>query len=126
MFSRPAYQAFVQRTGERTTPDVAMVADPNTGVAVYTIAPSTGQGFWQVLGGTSLSAQLFGGLVAIADQGRATPRGGHPGWPQPDPSRPLLTPLVRLPRRDPGLDGIPRRRLATTWPPGEGRSPRPS
>ncbi len=69
--SRPAYQAFVQRTGRRTTPDVAMVADPNTGVAVYTIAPSTGQGFWQVLGGTSLSAQLFGGLVAIADQGRA-------------------------------------------------------
>jgi len=69
--SRPAYQVFVQRTTHRTTPDVAMVADPNTGVNVYTIPPSSGQGYWQVLGGTSLSAQLFGGVVAIADQGRA-------------------------------------------------------
>ena len=71
VYPRPAYQTFIQRNAKRSTPDSSMVADPQTGVAVYTISPSTGQGYWQILGGTSLSAQLFAGLVAIADQGRA-------------------------------------------------------
>jgi subtilase family serine protease len=69
--AEPSYQRSVQRSGRRSTPDVAMDGDPATGVAVYTISPSTGQGSWAAVGGTSLSAQLFGGLVAIADQGRA-------------------------------------------------------
>ena len=69
--AEPSYQRSVQRSGRRSTPDVAMDGDPATGVAVYTISPSTGQGSWAVVGGTSLSAQLFGGLVSIADQGRA-------------------------------------------------------
>ena len=67
----PSYQRTVQRTGRRATPDVAMVADPNTGVPVLVLDPSTGQGSWGTYGGTSLSAQLFGGLIAVADQGRA-------------------------------------------------------
>ena len=33
--------------------------------------PSSGQASWGVYGGTSLSTQLFGGLIAVADQGRA-------------------------------------------------------
>src|SRR5271157_3956660 len=65
------YQRTVQRKGRRSTPDVAMVADPNTGVPVVVNDPSTGQVTWGIYGGTSLSAQLFGGLVAVADQGRA-------------------------------------------------------
>jgi len=67
----PSYQRTVQRKGRRATPDVAMVADPNTGVPVLVLDPSTGQGSWGTYGGTSLSAQLFGGLIAVADQGRA-------------------------------------------------------
>jgi subtilase family serine protease len=67
----PAYQRAVQRSGRRSTPDVAMVADPNTGVPVLVLDPSSGQASWGVYGGTSLAAQLFGGLIAVADQGRA-------------------------------------------------------
>ncbi len=67
----PTYQKGVQRKGRRSTPDVAMVADPNTGVPVLVADPSTGQGSWGIYGGTSLSTQLFGGLIAVADQGRA-------------------------------------------------------
>ncbi len=67
----PGYQRAVQRRGRRSTPDVAMVADPNTGVPVLVLDPATGQGSWGIYGGTSLSAQLFGGLIAVADQGRA-------------------------------------------------------
>ena len=47
-----------------------MDADPNTGVAVVLITPSNAQASWQLVGGTSLSAQLFAGVVAVADQGR--------------------------------------------------------
>jgi subtilase family serine protease len=68
--ARPYYQSSVERNRGRATPDVSMVADPNTGVSVYTISPSNGSGSWQIYGGTSLSAQLFGGLVAIVNQGR--------------------------------------------------------
>jgi subtilase family serine protease len=68
--AEPNYQRSVQGSGRRSTPDVAMVADPATGVPVYTISPYTGSGYWRVFGGTSLSAQLFGGLVAIANEGR--------------------------------------------------------
>jgi hypothetical protein len=66
----PSYQRIVQGSGRRTTPDVSMVADPGTGIPVYTISPNTATGYWQIFGGTSLSAQLVGGLVAIANQGR--------------------------------------------------------
>jgi subtilase family serine protease len=67
----PGYQAGVQRSGRRSNPDVSMVADPNTGVPVLVMTPSTGQAYWGVYGGTSLSTQLFGGLVAVVNQGRA-------------------------------------------------------
>jgi subtilase family serine protease len=69
--SEPAYQTSVQRTGRRSTPDVSMDADPNTGVAVVFITPASAQASWQLVGGTSLSAQLFAGVLALADQGRA-------------------------------------------------------
>jgi subtilase family serine protease len=78
--SEPSYQESVQTTGQRSTPDVAFVADPNTGVAVYETPPSGGQGqggqtmtqgSWQVVGGTSLGAPAWAGIIAIVDQGRA-------------------------------------------------------
>jgi subtilase family serine protease len=67
----PSYQYSAQSSGWRTVPDVAMDGDPYTGCMVYSTAPSTGRGSWQVIGGTSASAPMFGALIAIADQGRA-------------------------------------------------------
>jgi hypothetical protein len=68
----PTYQQAAQSTGQRSTPDVAFLADPATGVAVYSTVPSSGQGSWQVVGGTSLGAPAWAGIMAIVDQGRAT------------------------------------------------------
>jgi subtilase family serine protease len=72
MFERePSYQRSVQQTGQRCTPDVAFDADPNTGVEVYSTPPGSSQGSWQVVGGTSLGAPSWAGIIAIVDQGRA-------------------------------------------------------
>jgi hypothetical protein len=67
----PSYQAGVQQTGFRTIPDVAFDADPNTGVAVYDSYNNTdNSGPWVEIGGTSLGAPAWAGLIAIANQGR--------------------------------------------------------
>ncbi|MGA2255638.1 MAG: S53 family peptidase, partial [Thermoguttaceae bacterium] len=69
--AEPAYQAGVQSTGSRTTPDVSFVADPATGVWIadtYNLDPSNP---WEVVGGTSLSAPAWAGLVALVNQGRS-------------------------------------------------------
>jgi hypothetical protein len=73
--SQPAYQArFVSAfsTTNRTYPDVAALADPATGAAVYdstTLGAGTG---WVPggVGGTSLACPLWAGFVGIANQGR--------------------------------------------------------
>jgi hypothetical protein len=65
----PSYQSSVQSTGRRTVPDVSFLADPNTGIAVYTTNPSDGQGGWQVVGGTSVGTPSWAGIIAIIDQG---------------------------------------------------------
>jgi len=44
----------------RTAADVAAVADPNTGVAVYV------QGDWAVVGGTSASSPIVAAMIALA------------------------------------------------------------
>ena len=76
--AEPSYQESVQQTGQRSTPDVAFDGDPYTGVAVYETPPAgqgrwqqTTQGSWQVVGGTSLGAPSWAGIIAIVDQGRA-------------------------------------------------------
>jgi len=66
----PAYQQGVQSTGSRTTPDVSQVADPATGAWIadpYNLDPSNP---FEIVGGTSLSAPAWAGLLAIANQGR--------------------------------------------------------
>ena len=69
--TQPAYQQGVQQTGNRTIPDVSFVADPNTGVAIYDSYNNTdGSGPWVEIGGTSLAAPAWAGLIAIANQGR--------------------------------------------------------
>jgi subtilase family serine protease len=69
--AEPSYQRSIQGTGKRSTPDVALVADPDTGVQVYETPPGMSQGYWQVVGGTSLGTPAWAAIVAIADQGRA-------------------------------------------------------
>jgi hypothetical protein len=75
--SQPTYQSglvihngtqVVNANGERAAPDVSAVADPNTGVAVYS---SYGFGGWAQVGGTSDAAPQWAALMAIVDQGRA-------------------------------------------------------
>ncbi len=70
----PSYQAKVQSTGSRATPDVAFDGDPNTGVQVYVTTQTSrngSQGSWVTIGGTSLGSPSWAGIIAIADQGRA-------------------------------------------------------
>jgi hypothetical protein len=68
--SEPSWQMGVQNTGFRSIPDVAFDADPDTGVAVldsFNLGYSTP---WGEVGGTSLSAPCWAGLMAITNQGR--------------------------------------------------------
>lgn len=68
VFSRPSYQDDLPGIGEyRAVPDVASNASPHAGMAVVT---STGDGKYRITGsgGTSASAPLWAGLVALADQ----------------------------------------------------------
>ncbi len=67
----PGYQESVQQSGTRSTPDVSFDGDPNTGVEVYSTAPGSTEGSWQVVAGTSLGAPAWAGIIAIVDQGRA-------------------------------------------------------
>lgn len=67
--SKPSYQSSLTVGGiTRTAPDVAYVADPYTGVAVYDTYKNDG---WIQVGGTSAGAPQWAGLIAIANQGRA-------------------------------------------------------
>ncbi len=61
----------VQSTGSRTIPDVSLVADPATGAWVADPYNVSGSNPFEVVGGTSLSAPCWAGLVALANQGRA-------------------------------------------------------
>ena len=81
----PSYQASVQSTGWRSTPDVAFDADPTTGVPIYS------QGSWITVGGTSLGTAAWAGMIAIVDQGRALANEGTLGSTQ------TLTALYSLP-----------------------------
>jgi len=64
LFAKQAWQygTNVPLDGVRDIPDVALVADPDTGVYVRCDG-----GWWQV-GGTSLSAPLWAAFIAIVDQ----------------------------------------------------------
>ncbi len=67
----PSYQQGVQSLGMRTTPTSSLVADPANGAWIadtYNLDPSNP---FQVVGGTSLSAPAWAGLLALVDQGRA-------------------------------------------------------
>ncbi|MER7841251.1 PQQ-binding-like beta-propeller repeat protein [Streptomyces sp. NPDC096040] len=83
---RPAYQDGVQSSPLRATPDVSFVADPTTGVPVYLTMTSgdTTSSVWLKVGGTSLSAPIWGGIIASADQLRAAAGKPHLASAGPD------------------------------------------
>ncbi|HUO08925.1 MAG TPA: proprotein convertase P-domain-containing protein [Phycisphaerae bacterium] len=71
--AQPTYQKGIVAASSvtrRTVPDVSMVGDPGTGLAVYDSYDYPNSP-WRVVGGTSASTPIWAGLIAIADQGRA-------------------------------------------------------
>lgn len=60
-FSKPSWQSAIQNSTGRNTPDIALVADPNTGV-VFTIG-----GVREVVGGTSIVAPAMAAFLAIVN-----------------------------------------------------------
>ncbi len=74
-FSQPSYQSAVVPTSitttKRTVPDVALDADPATGVPIYDVYDEGSSTPWAQYGGTSLATPMWAGILAIADQGRA-------------------------------------------------------
>ena len=67
--TRPAFQNVVSTNAKRGVPDLVMDADPNSGVNVF-FGSGTSPSELSGVGGTSLSAPLFAGLLADANQGR--------------------------------------------------------
>lgn len=68
--AQPTYQLNIQSTGKRTTPDVAWAADGYTYFPVYINDAYVGPAGWYTGGGTSLSAPMWAGLIAVVNQGR--------------------------------------------------------
>ena len=87
--AKPSYQtsygtahptSLLASATSRATPDVSLDASPSTGVYTYDSYNANGGSGWFEVGGTSLSSPMFAGLVAIADQMRAsTGRGSLSG-----------------------------------------------
>ena len=68
LFPRPAFQAGVPGIGAtRGVPDVSADADPDTGMLLV-ISDGPGRYTIQQHGGTSASAPLWAGIIALADQ----------------------------------------------------------
>lgn len=61
--AKPSWQSDTGCGSHRTVADVAAVADPATGVAVY---DTYGQGGWFVVGGTSVSSPIIASVFALA------------------------------------------------------------
>ncbi len=99
-FALPSYQQGDGFSGDandqRTNPDVAADADPNTGVAIYDPYDFGTADPWAQIGGTSLATPLWAGMAAIADQGRAI------AGAMPLGSSAMLTDLYDLAKIAPG------------------------
>ncbi|MDR3544059.1 MAG: hypothetical protein P4L69_24350 [Desulfosporosinus sp.] len=75
----PAYQAaqptVAAKCGNwRGTPDVAFDADPTSGVAIYDSTPYNGISGWTTIGGTSLGAPCWAGIISCINGARIKPK----------------------------------------------------
>jgi hypothetical protein len=68
--SKPSFQMTLAGS-MRSTPDVALNGDPNTGYYIYDTVTYAGITGWFQYGGTSAGAPQWAALIALADQGRA-------------------------------------------------------
>ncbi len=67
-FAKPAWQTDTGCAG-RTVNDIALLADPADGLAVYdSTLPGTTNGGWSVIGGTSMSTPLIASMFAIGSK----------------------------------------------------------
>ena len=112
----PAYQQGVQSTGSRTTPDVSLGRRPGHRRLDRRPVQSARSNPFEVVGGTSLSAPAWAGLVALVNQGRAAAGEADPEQLQPDrdPASPLQPAAERLQRSPAAPMAIPPA-PATTW-----------
>jgi subtilase family serine protease len=92
IFDEPQYQEqdLVAFNGgdpdARNVPDVAAVGDPLTGVGIYL----KDQGGWIQIGGTSVSAPIWGGYVSILNSAAQYLSGATPATPEIGFFNPLL------------------------------------
>jgi subtilase family serine protease len=70
--SKPSWQTDTA-CSRRTVADVAAVADPQTGVAVYDSYGSIGGANWYVFGGTSVAAPIIGAVYALSGNTAGVP-----------------------------------------------------
>ncbi|MDP9181251.1 MAG: S8 family serine peptidase [Actinomycetota bacterium] len=70
--TKPSWQHDASCT-RRTVADVAAVADPATGVAIYDSFGSTGGANWYVFGGTSVAAPIIGGIYGLSGNTAGVP-----------------------------------------------------
>ncbi len=75
--SKPAWQADAG-CAQRTVPDVAAVANPDTGAAVYDSYGYSGQRGWFKIGGTSLAAPIVAAIYALAGNADTVVAGSYP------------------------------------------------
>jgi subtilase family serine protease len=77
VWSRPSWQAGAGITAANTmrmVPDLSVIGDPDTGFVEYYTGSSAGfchhacTGGWDTIGGTSISSQLVGALLAVSAQ----------------------------------------------------------
>ena len=69
---KPTWQNGFQTSSKRGVPDVAYVANPSTGVAMYDSTPYQKQSGWFVIGGTSVGAPSWAALFALSGSGSNT------------------------------------------------------
>ena len=76
IFAKPWYQSGLNFSG-RAVPDVAAIADPQTGLLVGQTQTFPDGVYYDEyrIGGTSLASPIFAGLMALADQAAGSPHG---------------------------------------------------
>jgi len=85
VYAKPKFQKGAVSGKFRQVPDISMNADPETGCEIIVTPdsiPGDGQ-FVEVFGGTSLSAPMFSGVWAIANQANEQAGGGSLGQAAP-------------------------------------------
>jgi subtilase family serine protease len=75
--SAPSQSSSTTSCDGRAVADVAAVADPATGVAVFDSTPFQGTSGWLTFGGTSASAPIIAGVFALAGNNEDVADGGY-------------------------------------------------